>query len=120
MEYDRERNLDPNRDPYRDPTMDPNRDPSLDPNGDPTYDPNAGPALGGNRDVEQGDNYDQGTQQDQPPSGMDKLKGKIREGAGKLTGNDDMEAEGRMQQAGGNADQGWGPGTRGSNTDLDQ
>jgi hypothetical protein len=105
MEYDRERNLDPNRDPYRDPTMDPN------------YDPNADPSFGHSRDVEQDDEYDEDIQQDQP-SMMDTLKG--RQGAGKLTGNDDMEAEDRMQQEGGTADPGWGPGTRGGSTDLDQ
>ena len=130
MEYDREQNLDPNRDPYRDPTLDPNRDPALDPN----YDPNTDPSLGRNRDVEQGDNYeqgiqgggsyeqggyDQGTGQGQP-SAMDKLKGKLQQGAGKLTGNEDMEAEGRMRQEGGNVGQGYGPGTRGSDNDLDQ
>lgn len=116
MEYDRERNLDPNGDPYRDPNLDPNRDPSMDPN----YDPNADPNLGRDRDVEQDDNYDQGMRQGQQPSGMDKLKGKLQEGAGKLTGNDDMEAEGRQRQTDGSIDQGYGPGTRGSDNDLDQ
>jgi uncharacterized protein YjbJ (UPF0337 family) len=29
------------------------------------------------------------------------VKGKVQEGAGKLTGNEDMEAEGNLNQAGG-------------------
>jgi uncharacterized protein YjbJ (UPF0337 family) len=125
MEYDREQNLDPNRDPYRDPTMDPNRDPSLysnpDPSLDPTYDPSADPSLGRDRDVEQGDNYDQGIQEDEP-SNIDKLKGMLQEGAGKVTGNEDLEAQGRMRQQGGTMDQGtdgYGPGTS-DETDLNQ
>ncbi len=36
------------------------------------------------------------------------LKGKIKEGAGKLTGNEDWEAEGRADQAEGNVRKGLG------------
>ena len=39
---------------------------------------------------------------------MDKLGGKIQEAAGKVTGNDDLEAKGKMNQAKGSMQQGLG------------
>lgn len=40
--------------------------------------------------------------------GMDKLTGKVQEAAGKLTGNDNMEAKGKMKQMKGGAERGLG------------
>jgi uncharacterized protein YjbJ (UPF0337 family) len=43
---------------------------------------------------------------------MDNLKGKIKEGAGKLTGDRDLEAEGEVDQAKGNIRDNMGRGAR--------
>ena len=43
---------------------------------------------------------------------MDKLKGKIKEGAGKVTGDRDLEAEGEADQAEGTVRDNVGRGTR--------
>lgn len=40
--------------------------------------------------------------------GMDKLTGKVQEQAGRLTGNDSLEAKGKMKQMKGSAEHGLG------------
>lgn len=48
----------------------------------------------------------------QGKGGMRKLGGKIEEAAGNVTGKDDWQAEGKMKQAEGNIQEGWGKAER--------
>ena len=71
------------------------------------------------------DNMDQDTDLDtrgatnEGKGGMRKMGGKIEEAAGKVTGKDDWEAEGKMKQAEGDIQQGWGKAERKTDDVLD-
>ncbi len=51
--------------------------------------------------------------------GMDKLTGKVREGWGKMTGDRETEAEGKMRQARGNVREGMGNAERNLDDSMD-
>lgn len=51
--------------------------------------------------------------------GLDKVTGKVQEGWGKLTGNPQTEAEGKMRQAGGNVREGVGNAERNLDDSMD-
>lgn len=51
--------------------------------------------------------------------GMDKLKGKVQEGWGKMTGDRETEAEGKMRQAHGNVREGIGNAERNLDDSMD-
>lgn len=51
--------------------------------------------------------------------GLDKVTGKVQEGWGKLTGNPQTEAEGKMRQVGGNVREGVGNAERNLDDSMD-
>lgn len=51
--------------------------------------------------------------------GLDKVTGKVQEGWGKLTGNPQTEAEGKMRQAGGSVREGVGNAERNLDDSMD-
>ncbi|MEO7002456.1 MAG: CsbD family protein [Ktedonobacterales bacterium] len=79
-------------------------------NLDPNLNPNADQMDQTDQDADT--DLDQRGAANQGKGGMRKLGGKLQEAAGKVTGKDDWEAQGKMKQAEGTVQEGWGKAER--------
>ncbi|HLZ21680.1 MAG TPA: CsbD family protein [Ktedonobacterales bacterium] len=78
--------------------------------------------LNDNRDLDRGDTNDLGMQGDKNTAagGMEKVKGKLQKGLGKLTGDRSMQAEGTGRETKGDIQQRIGNAERNADDLIDQ